>query len=53
MYLGFYPKMIDRQRRALVGTLLTDTALVWHLHQYRKLRDNDSSAAIRIEYRNE
>jgi len=57
MYLGFYPEMIDRQKIAWVGTLLTDTALVWHLHQYRELGENDSwvnySTAIRMEYRNE
>ena len=57
MYLGFYPETIDRQKIAWVGTLLTDTALVWHLHQHHKLRDNDTwanySAAIRAEYRNE
>jgi len=57
MYLGFYPETIDRQKIAWVGTLLTDTALVWHLHRYRELRDNDTwtnySAAIRAEYRNE
>ena len=34
MYLGFYPEMVDRQKIAWVGTLLTDTALVWHLHRY-------------------
>jgi len=57
MYLGFYPETIDRQKIAWVGTLLTDTALVWHLHRYRELRDNDTwvnyTAAIRAEYRNE
>jgi len=57
MYLGFYPEMIDRQKIAWVGTLLTDTALVWHLHRYHELRENDTwanySAAIRAEYRNE
>jgi len=57
MYLGFYPKTIDRQKIAWVGTLLTDTALVWYLHRHRELRDNDTwvnySAAIRTEYRNE
>jgi len=57
MYLGFYPETIDRQKIAWVGTLLTDTALVWHLHRYRELRENDTwanySAAIRMEYRNE
>ena len=57
MYLGFYPETVDRQKIAWVGTLLTDTVLVWHLHRYRELRDNDTwanfSAAIRTEYRNE
>ena len=57
MYLGFYPETIDRQKIAWVGTLLTDTALVWHLHRYRELWDNDTwvnyTAAIRAEYRNE
>jgi len=57
MYLGFYPETIERQKIVWVGTLLTDTALVWHLHRYRELRENDTwanySAAIRTEYRNE
>jgi len=57
MYLGFYPDTTDRQKIAWVGTLLTDTALVWHLHRYRELRENDTwanySAAIRAEYHNE
>jgi len=57
MYLGFYPETIDCQKIAWVGTLLTDTALVWHLHRYRELRDNDTwanyTAAIQAEYRNE
>jgi len=57
MYLGFYPETIDRQKIAWVGILLTDTALVWHLHRYRELRDNDIwvnyTAAIQAEYRNE
>jgi len=57
MYLGFYPETVDRQKIAWVGTLLTDTALVWHLHWYRELGENDTwvnySAAIRTEYRNE
>jgi len=34
MYLGFYPETTDRQKIAWVGTLLTDTALVCHLHRY-------------------
>jgi len=57
MYLGFYLETVTRQKIAWVGTLLTDTALVWHLHRYRELGDNDTrvnySAAIRTEYRNE
>jgi len=57
MYLGFYPETSDRQKIAWVGTLLTDTALVWHLHRHHELRDNDTwanySAAIRNEYHNE
>ena len=57
MYLGFYPETIDRQKIAWVGTLLSDTALVWYLHRHRELHDNDTwanySAAIRTEYRNE
>jgi len=57
MYLGFYPETIDHQKITWVGTLLTDTTQIWHLHQYRKLRDNDTwanyTAAIRVEYRNE
>ena len=32
MYLGFYPETVNRQKIAWVRTLLTDTALVWHLH---------------------
>jgi len=56
MYLGFYPKTVDRQKIACVGTLLTDTALAWHLHRYRELQDNDTwanySVAIRAEYHN-
>jgi len=57
MYLGFYPEMVNRQKIAWVGTLLTDTALVWHLHRYRELEENDTwvnySTAIQMEYRNE
>jgi len=37
MYLGFYPETVDRQKIVWVGTLLTDTALVSHLHRYRVL----------------
>jgi len=57
MYLGFYPDTTDPQKITWVRTLLTDTALVWHLHRYRELRENDTwanySAAIRAEYHNE
>jgi len=57
MNLGFYPETVDRQKIAWARTLLTDTALVWHLHRYRKLRKNDTwanySAAIQTKYRNE
>jgi len=42
MYLGFYPETVDRQKITWVGTLLSDTALVWHLHQYRELGENDT-----------
>jgi len=57
MYLGFSPETADHQKIAWLGTLLTDTALVWHQHRYRELQDNDTwvnyVAAIRTEYRNE
>jgi len=57
MYLGFYPKMVDRQKIACIGMLLSDTALSWYLHRYRERRDNDTgpnySAAIRAEFQNE
>jgi len=57
MYLGFYPETVDRQKIAWIGTLLTDTALSWHLHRYRDLGDTDTwvnySAAIRAEYHND
>ena len=57
MFLGFYPDTNDRQKIAWIGTLLTDTALVWHLNRYRELGDNDTwvyyVAAIRAEYYNE
>jgi hypothetical protein len=54
MFLGFYPNTTDRQKIAWVGSLLTDTALSWHLYRYRELGDTDTwvnySAAIRGEY---
>jgi len=57
MYLGFYPEMIDHQKITWIGTLLTDTTLVWYLHRHRQLQDNDTWAnyamAIQAEYRNE
>jgi len=57
MYLGFYPETVDRQKIAWVGILLTDTDLVWHLHRYHELQDNDTwanyTAAIQAKYWNE
>jgi len=57
MYLGFYPETVDRQKIAWIGTLLTDTALSWHLHRYRDLGEAGTwvnySAAIRAEYHND
>jgi len=57
MYLGFYPETVDRQKIAWIGTLLTDTALSWHLHRYRDLGDTDTwvnySAAIGAESHND
>ena len=57
MYLGFYPETNDRQKIAWVGTLLSDTALIWHLQRYRELGDHDTwvhyVAAITAEYHNE
>jgi len=54
MNLGFYPETVDRQKIAWVGTLLMDTALIWHLQRYCELQENNtwdtSSAAIRTEY---
>jgi len=57
MYLGFYPETADRQKIVWIGTLVSDSALVWHLHRYCELGENDTwvnyTAAIRAEYRNE
>ena len=57
MYPGFYPETVDCHKIAWVGTLRMNTTLVWHLHRYRKLQENDTwanySAAIQMEYRNE
>ena len=57
MYLGFYPKTVDWQKIAWIGTLLSDMVLAWHLHCYQELWDNDTWAnytvAIQAEYRNE
>ena len=47
MYLRFYPETVDSQKITWVRTLLTDTALVWHLHRYRELRDNDTWTTTR------
>jgi len=56
MFLGFYPETGDQQKIAWVGTILSDTALVWHLQRFRELKGNDTwvnyVAAIQAEYRN-
>jgi len=57
MFLGFYLEMGDQQKIAWVGTILSDTALVWHLQRFCELKGNDTwvnyAAAIQAEYRNE
>jgi len=57
MFLGFYPETGDQQKIAWVGTILSDTALVWHLQRFCELKGNDTwvnyAAAIQAEYRNE
>ena len=57
MFQGFYPDTSNQQKIAWVGTLLTDTALAWHLQQYQELHDDDTwvhyVAAIKAEYHNE
>jgi len=57
MFLGFYPETGDQQKIAWVGTILSDTALVWHLQCFCELKGNDTwvnyVAAIQAEYRNE
>ena len=57
MFLGFYPETGDQQKIAWVGTILSNTALVWHLQRFRELKGNDTwvnyVAAIQAEYRNE
>jgi len=57
MFLGFYPEMGDQHKIALVATILSDTALVWHLQRFRELKGNDTwvnyAAAIQAKYRNE
>jgi len=42
LFLTFYPETGDQKKIAWVGTLLTDTALVWHLNRYCELKGNDS-----------
>jgi len=34
LFLTFYAETMDQQKIALVGTLLQDTAMVWHLNRY-------------------
>jgi len=57
MFLGFYPATGDQQKIAWIGTILSDTALVWHLQCFRELKGKDTwanyAAAIQTEYRNE
>ena len=57
MFLGFYPETGDQQKIAWIGTILSDTALVWHLQRFRELKGKDTwvnyAAAIQAEYRNE
>jgi len=42
LFLTFYPETGDQQKIAWVGTLLQDTAMVWHLNRYRELQGNDT-----------
>jgi len=57
MFLGFYPETGDQKKIAWVGTILSDTALIWQLQRFRELTGNDTrvnyAAAIQAEYRNE
>jgi len=57
MFLGFYPETGDHQKIAWVGTILSDTALVWHLQRFCEPKGNgiwvNYAAAIQAEYRNE
>ena len=56
MFLGFYPETGDQQKIAWVGTILSETALVWHLQQFCELKGNDTwvnyAAVIQAEYHN-
>jgi len=57
MFHGFYPETGDQKKIAWVGTILSDTALIWQLQRFRELTGNDTwvnyAAAIQAEYRNE
>jgi len=57
MFLGFYPETGDQQKIAWVGMILLETALVWHLQQFRELKGNDTwvnyMAVIQMKYYNE
>jgi len=57
MYLGFYQKTVDQQKIAWVGTLLTDTTLLWHLQRYRDMNNTDTwvnySATLQAMYHND
>jgi len=54
-YIGFYPKTLDTQKIAWVGTLLSDTTKTWHQYRRRTMADRNTwaryTAAIRAEFR--
>ena len=41
-YLSFYPEIMDQQRIAWVGTLLTCTTKAWDLHRYDTFGEGDT-----------
>ena len=43
-YIGFYPETLDAQKITWGGTLLSDSAKVWHQHRRRAMRDWDTWA---------
>ena len=54
LFLEFYPETSDRQKIAWIGTLLSETAMAWHLDRYQELGDKDLwdnyKAAIQAKY---